>query len=376
MKYFIIAGEASGDLHASALMNELKIKDNQAEFAFYGGELMQLAGGKMKKHFREMAFMGFWGVLKNFNKVIRNFKDCKNDIRKFKPDLVILVDYPGFNLKMAKFIHNEIKVPVYYYISPKLWAWKSYRIRQIKKYVTKMLTIFPFETEYFARFNYKVNYVGNPVVDSISVAKLERESDQIFKRKNFLSEKPILALLPGSRKQEISNCLPKMLEAVKKYKNYQIVISGALGIEVDFYYQFMDDDRVPVTMSQTQQLLLHADVAVVNSGTATLETALAGTPQVVVYFVMFGRLAYWLKPLLIKTKFISLVNILAGKEVVKELYAHLFNINQIQNELDRIITEKEYLKKMKENYQKLADELGQPGSVYRAVTCILEDFKI
>lgn len=375
MKYFIIAGEASGDLHAASLMEELKLKDQNAEFGYFGGEMMIQHGGKRYKHFSEMAFMGFWNVLKNIGKVKRNFTDCEIAIKDFNPDLVILVDYPGFNLRMAKYIKKHTSIPVYYFIAPKLWAWKSYRIKYIKKYVDKLLTIFPFETSYFRKFNYDVYYVGNPSVDNLFHAGKEKISDDQFRKKNFLNEKPIIALLPGSRKQEIAACLPVMLEAVEKYKDFQVIISGAHGVDISFYYQFMTDDRIPVTMSQTLQLLLHAQLAIVNSGTATLETALAGVPQVVVYRVMMGRFAYLLKQIFIKTKYISLVNILAGKEVVRELYAHLFTVENIQNELDKLINDRAHAENVKKEYQSIATLLGKPGTAKRAAEVILSDFQ-
>jgi len=375
MKYFVIAGEASGDLHASLLMEELKIKDINAEFGYFGGEMMSQHGGKRYKHFSEMAFMGFWNVLKNIDKVTKNFRDCENAIREFKPDLIILVDYPGFNLRMAKYVKRNTNIPVYYFIAPKLWAWKSYRIKYIKKYVDRLLTIFPFETDYFKQFNYDVNYVGNPSVDNLHNAIQKKISDEQFRKKNFLNDKPIIALLPGSRKQEISACLPVMLHAVEKYKDYQVIISGAHGIDISFYYQFMTDDRIPVTMSQTLQLLLHARFAIVNSGTATLETALAGVPQVVVYKVMMGRIAYLLKKIVIKTKYISLVNILAGKEVVKELYAHLFTVENIQKEMNKLINDETYVSRIKGDYKTIVELLGEPGTAIRAAEIILADFK-
>jgi lipid-A-disaccharide synthase len=357
-------------------MEELKLKDKNAEFGYFGGEMMIQHGGKRYKHFSEMAFMGFWNVLKNIDKVRANFIDCENAIKEFKPDLVILVDYPGFNLRMAKFVKKKIHIPVYFFIAPKLWAWKSYRIKHIKKYVDKLLTIFPFETQYFKSFNYDVYYVGNPTVDNLSSARKDKLNEQQFRKKNFLNEKPILALLPGSRKQEIAACLPIMMKAAEKYKDFQVIISGAHGIDISFYYQFMTDDRVPVTMSQTLQLLLHAEFAIVNSGTATLETALAGVPQIVVYRIMMGRFASLLKQIFIKTKYISLVNILARKEVVKELYAHLFTVENIQIEMDRLVNDKMYVEGIKNDYKNIVDQLGNPGTAKRAAEIILADFKI
>jgi len=376
MRYFLIAGEASGDLHASGLMQELKNIDPKAEFCFFGGDNMKSVGGKMIKHIREMAFMGFWAVFINLFKILRNFRDCKEAIRDFQPDLVILVDYPDFNLRMAKYIRKKVKVPVYFYISPTVWAWKAYRVKQIKRDVDHMLTIIPFETEFYAKYDYKVNYVGNPIVDAIDQYLDTNEDKEHFKKKYFLSPKPIIALLPGSRKQEIETCLPKMVAAAKHFPDHQIVISGAPGIEFAFYYEFLDGEPLPVVEHQTYQLLYHADLAIVNSGTATLEAALIGTPQVVVYHVMFGRLGYLAKEIFIKLKHISLVNILSGKEVVQEYIAHFFTVDNLVKELDRILNNQEYRLKMISAYQELKDKMGEPGTSRRAAEFIFNQQKI
>lgn len=375
MRYFLVVGEASGDLHASGLMQELKNIDPKAEFCFFGGDNMKSVGGKMVKHIREMAFMGFWAVFINIFKILRNFRDCKQAIRDFQPDLVILVDYPGFNLRMAKYIRKKVKVPVYFYISPTVWAWKAYRVKQIKRDVDHMLTIIPFETEFYAKYNYKVNYVGNPIVDAIDQYLDKNEDKEHFKKKYFLSDKPIIALLPGSRKQEIESCLPKMVAAAKHFPDHQIVISGAPGIDFAFYHEFLDGEYLPVAEHQTYQLLYHADLAIVNSGTATLEAALIGIPQTVVYHVMFGRLGYLAKEIIIKLKYISLVNILSGKEVVKEFIAHLFTVENLVNELDRIIHDQEYRLKMITAYQELKAKMGEPGTSRRAAEYIFNQEK-
>lgn len=370
MKYFIIAGEASGDLHAAGLMSELQKIDKGAEFCFLGGDNMKAVGGKMIKHIREMAFMGFWVVLINIFKVLKNFRDSKKAIKKFKPDLVILVDYPSFNLRMAKYIRKKINVPVYFYISPTVWAWKAHRIKQIKRDVTHMLTIIPFETEFYAKYNYKVHYVGNPTVDTICQYLDNTEDKEHFKKKYFLSSKPIIALLPGSRKQEIAACLPKMVAAAKQFPDHQIVISGASGIDFAYYYEFLNGEFLPVTEYQTYQLLYHADLAIVNSGTATLETALIGTPQVVVYHVMLGRLGYLAKEIFIKLKHISLVNILSGKKVVQELIAHFFTVDNLVKEMDKLLHDEKYRNQMKAAYQELRQKLGEPGTSKRAAEYI------
>jgi lipid-A-disaccharide synthase len=274
MRYFIIAGEASGDLHASNLMRELKKQDSNAEFCFLGGDFMQLQGGTMIIHYREMAFMGFVAVVQNARKIFKNMTDCKQAILDFKPDIVILVDYPSFNLRIAQFVKEKLNTRVYYYISPKIWAWKENRIHKIKRYIDRMFTIFPFETEFYARHQFAVEYVGNPTVDSVFQRPNQQQTFEEFCSNNTLPAKPIIALLAGSRKQEISNCLPRMLKAATQFENYQTLVSAAPGIEPDFYLQYIDKKQL--IFGQTYELVAHAKAAIVNSGTATLETALIG----------------------------------------------------------------------------------------------------
>lgn len=359
MRYFLIAGEASGDLHASNLMRELKNTDNEAEFCFLGGDLMLAQGGKMIKHYRQMAFMGFWAVLKNAGKVLNNIKECQRALIDFKPDVLILIDYPGFNLRMAEFAKENLNIPVFYYISPKLWAWKEYRIKGIKKFVDKMYTIFPFETAFFAKHNYQVEYVGNPSVDSISNRPNKHQTFEEFTQKNNISSKPIIAILAGSRKQEISACLPRMIESVQHFNDYQTVIGGAPGIDPEFYQSVVQNSQVNIVFGQTYDLLQHAQAAIVNSGTATLETALIGTPQVVVYHVIFGRIAYAIKDWFIKVKFFSLVNLVAQKEVVKELVAHLFTVDNVSQELNKILHNTAYRENILHEYAEMKKEFGE-----------------
>ena len=366
LRYFLIAGEASGDLHASNLMRELKKMDPDAEFCFLGGDLMAAQGGRMVKHYRDMAFMGFVAVLKNFRKVLTNLAECKQAIGRFRPDVLILVDYPSFNLRIAKFAKETLNIPVYYYISPKIWAWKEFRIREIKKYVDKMYTILPFETEFYKKHDYEVTYVGNPSVDSIANRPNLQQTFAEFCRQNKLSELPVIALLPGSRRQEIAGCLPMMLEAVKKHPNHQVVVSGAPGIEPDFYRTFIKHTEINVVFNQTYELLTHARAAVVNSGTATLETALIGTPQVVVYKVAFPVLAMPLKKLFIKVNFVSLVNLIAGKEVVKELIGDLFTVENIRKELNRLLHAEKYRNGMLNDYREIKEKLGPSGAARKA----------
>ena len=372
MRYFIIAGEASGDLHASNLMRELRIADTQAEFCFLGGDLMQAQGGKMIKHYRDMAFMGIVAVLKNARTVLKNLSDCKQAITDFQPDVLILVDYPSFNLRMARFVKENLNTKVYYYISPKLWAWKEYRIKEIKRYVDKMFTIFPFETAFYAKHNYDVEYVGNPTVDSICARPHQNQSFADFCSENKLPAKPIIAILAGSRKQEIVGCLPRMVDAGLRFPDYQVIIAGAPGIEADLYNSVLKGRDVSVVFGKTYELLQQSKAAVVNSGTATLETALIGTPEVVVYHVPLGRIGYFVKEMVVRVKFVSLVNIVAEKLIVKELLAHLFTVKNIAAELDLILNNTTYRQTMLQNYSIIKKALGEPGTAERAAKKMVE----
>jgi len=362
MRYFLIAGEASGDLHASNLMREILKLDHKAKFCFLGGDLMQAVGGTMVKHYRDMAFMGFWAVIKNLKTIFANIEACKTAIDDFKPDKLILIDYPGFNLRIAKHVKETSNIPIYYYIPPKIWAWKEYRIKDIKKYIDQVFTIFPFETEFYNRHNYKVDYVGNPTVDSIANRPLQNQSFEAFCTKNLLTPKPVIALLAGSRKQEIAACLPRMIKAAEQFTDYQIVIAGAPGIDKDFYAKILKLKKLPIVFGQTYELVQHATVAVVNSGTATLETALIGTPQVVVYYVMFGRLAYWVKNLVLKIKYISLVNLISDRETVKELIAHKFTVENVKAEIEQILNNEEHRAQILSDYEQIKYKLGEPGT--------------
>lgn len=365
MRYFIIAGEASGDLHASNLMRELRKADPQAEFCFLGGDLMQAQGGRMVKHYRQMAFMGIVAVLKNAKTVLQNLSDCKKAIVDFKPDVLILVDYPSFNLRIARFVKESLDVKIYYYISPKIWAWKQFRIRQIRRYVDKMFTIFPFETAFYAIHGYQVEYVGNPTVDSVCTRPNQQQTFTDFCTENNLSQKPIIAVLAGSRKQEILGCLPRMIEAGLRFPDYQVVIAGAPGIDAELYDRILKKKQVSVVFGKTYELLQQAQAAVVNSGTATLETALVGTPEVVVYHVPCGRFGYLVKEIVVRTKFVSLVNIVAEKQVVKELLAHLFTVDNIVAELENILNNKDYREAMLTDFLLMKKTLGEPSAAER-----------
>ena len=372
MKYFIIAGEASGDLHASNLMRELRKADSQAEFCFLGGDLMQAQGGKLVKHYRQMAFMGIIAVLKNARTVLKNLSDCKKAIVDFQPDVLSLVDYPSFNLRIARFVKENLnRTKVYYYISPKIWAWKEYRINEIKRYVDKMFTIFPFETAFYAKHKFPVEYVGNPTVDSISKRPNQQQTFTQFCTENNLPEKPIIAILSGSRKQEIAACLPRMLEAGLRFTDYPVVVAGAPAIEPALYDSILKERKVKVVYGKTYELLQQAKAAVVNSGTATLETALIGTPEVVVYHVPLGRIGFLAKEIVVRTKYVSLVNIVSEKLVVKELLAHLFTVENIVAELELILKNKNYRQNMLSEYAQLRMQLGEPGAAERAAKKIV-----
>jgi lipid-A-disaccharide synthase len=367
MKYFIIAGEASGDLHASNLMLELKVKDAEAEFCFLGGDLMAAQGGTLVKHYRDMAFMGIIAVVLNLRTILKNLKDCKQSILTFQPDVVILIDYPSFNLRIAKFVKTTLKnTPVYYYISPKIWAWKEYRIKSIKKYIDRMYTILPFETPFYKKHNFEVTYVGNPCVDSVAFRPNQDESFAAFIQRTGLSDKYIIALLAGSRKQEIKGCLPTMLKMAKYYPQYQFVVAGAPGIDPSFYEKLMAGTSVKILYNETYNLLQQAHSAVVNSGTATLETALFRVPQVVVYQVFGGILANITQSFILKVKYVSLVNLIADKELVKELIAHYFTEQNLRYELERVLFLQAQRNKMRKGYDEIIALLGEPGTAKHA----------
>lgn len=375
MKYYLIAGEASGDLHASNLMRAIKNTDPQADFRFLGGDLMKQVGGTLVKHYREMAFMGFIPVLMNLRTILRNMQVCREDIRQYQPDVVILIDYPGFNLKIAKYVKTVLHIPVHYYISPKIWAWKQYRIKDFRKYVDHLYSILPFEPAFFQRLDYQVDYVGNPSVDSVSnYQQQESVGKSTFFRMNRLADKPILALLAGSRKQEIRDNLPVMLRVAAQFPEYQPIIAGAPGIDPTYYQQYTDGS-VRILFQQTYPLLQHSDAALVTSGTATLETALFRVPQVVCYYVPAGRLASFIFRHFFHTPYISLVNLISGKEVVQELFGVRFSEENITIELKRIIHDKTYRETMLQNYDEMIRILGKPGASIRTAELIVKRIK-
>ena len=376
MKYFLIAGEASGDLHASNLMAALKEKDPEADFRFFGGDLMQAVGGTLVKHYKEMAFMGFIPVLLNLRTILNNMKTCQEDIRKYQPDVVILIDYPGFNLKIAKFVKTVLHLPVYYYISPKIWAWKQYRIKDFRRYVDRMFCILPLETEFFRKLDYSVDYVGNPSVDSVAQYK-EKQANRpdTFMADERLPDKPILALLAGSRRQEIKDNLPTMLEVAATYPDYQPVIAGAPGLEPEYYKQYIGNHPAKIIFGKTYHLLQHSWAALLTSDTATLETSLFRVPQVVCYYVVAGPLASFIFRNFFHTKYISLVNLIAGREVVQELFGARFSYQQIHDELGKILHDTAYRQQMLDGYDEIIQMLGKPGASQRTAELIYQSLK-
>ena len=370
MKYYLIVGEASGDLHASNLMRALQHEDPQAEFRFFGGDLMKAVGGTCVKHYRELAYMGFIPVLLHLRTIFRNMDYCKKDVEAWQPDVLILVDYPGFNLKIAEYIKQHTRIPVYYYISPKIWAWKEYRIKNIKRDVDELFSILPFEVDFFKKHQYPVHYVGNPCVDAVDVfRKNGQETFSEFIAANGLENRPIIALLAGSRRQEIKDNLSRMIEAARSFPQYQFVVAGAPGIEPDFYKQYIDSST-KIVFGQTYRLLQQAEAALVTSGTATLETALFRVPQVVCYYTAAGKLVSFLRRHILKVKYISLVNLIADCEVVTELVADGMTVANIKKELAKIVPGGSGRSLMLSEYDRLIAILGEPGASERAASQI------
>jgi lipid-A-disaccharide synthase len=371
MKYYVIAGEASGDLHASNLIRALREADPEASVRGIGGDLMAAAGCQLVHHYRDMAYMGFIPVLLHLRTIFRRMAECRRDIVAWAPHVVILVDYPGFNLKMAEFVKAHTRIPVYYYISPKIWAWKEYRIRNIRRDVQELFSILPFEREFFAGHHYPIHYVGNPCVDAVRA--YQRTSPLVradFEREfGLVPGRPVIALLAGSRKQEIKDNLPRMMEAVRPYlSTHQILVAGAPGLPAQFYENYLNGD-MPATLvsNRTYDVLQMADVALVTSGTATLETALFGVPQVVCYYTALGRLVSWLRRRILKVKYISLVNLVCGREVVKELVADTMTVAHIRQELARIINPQSPGRaQMLRDYAEMTEILGPEGASQRA----------
>ena len=374
MKYYLIVGEASGDLHASRLMQSLMQYDPEAEFRFFGGDLMAKVGGTRVKHYRELAYMGFIPVLLHLPTIFKNMKMCKEDIMRWKPDAVILVDYPGFNLSIAKFVKKNTSIPVYYYISPKIWAWKEWRIKAIKRDVKEMFSILPFEVAFYEKkHHYKIHYVGNPTAEEVdNFLHVYSESKDEFCQRNGLSSKPIIAILAGSRKQEIKDNLPSMLEAARHFEDYQMVVAAAPSITESYYKRFLENSEAKMVKTQTYELLAHATVALVTSGTATLETALLNVPQVVCYETPVPKLIRFAFKHIIKVRFISLVNLIADKEIVQELLADRFSIRNIANELYRILPGQPSRERMLADYQLVRERLGNEIAPDNAARIMVE----
>lgn len=365
MKYYIIAGEASGDLHASNLMKSIQEKDKNAVFRFWGGNLMQEVGGTLVKHYKDLAFMGFLEVVKNLKTILNNIDFCKKDIENFKPDILILVDYPGFNLRIATFA-KKCGIPVHYYISPQIWAWKEGRIKQIKRDVDYMYVILPFEKDFYQKHQFPVQFVGHPLLDAIANTKTIPEAE--FRKQYNLGNKPIIALLPGSRTQEIVKLLNVMLSVVPFFEDYQFVIAGAPSKPKEFYDKIIDHSSVKFVSNKTYDLLSIAAAAVVTSGTATLETALFKVPEVVCYKT--SNISYQIGKWLIKLKFISLVNLIMDKEVVKELIQEDCNTQNLKTELSKILSDKGR-QKVLNDYEALTLTLGGVGASEKLATLIV-----
>ncbi len=374
MKYYLVAGEASGDLHGSNLMKELKLADENATFRFFGGDLMQAVGGELVKHYREMAFMGIVNVLLNIKTINRNLNICKTDLIKFNPDVLILIDYPGFNLRIAEFAkQNNIKV--FYYISPKVWAWKAHRVKKIKEVVDEMFTIFPFETGFYKKYNFDVHYVGNPLLDSIADFRNKALLKTEFLKKNSLDDRPVVALLAGSRVQEIKNTLPLMIKIAEQFKDFQFVIAGVKNIDTDIYNKIIDNKPVKLIFDQTYNLLNNSYTALVASGTAALETALFNVPQTVIYKMEGGWLIdIIMRNFVLKTIGVSLPNIIMNKLIVSEYIQMKMTLKNVKSEMEKLLYDNNYRIKILNDYIRLKELMGEPGSSKRAAQKIVSLF--
>jgi len=359
MKYYVIAGEASGDLHASNLIKEIKNLRPDSQFRCWGGDLMKSQGAELVKHYRELAFMGFTEVVLNLRTILKNIELCKKDILEYKPDALILVDYPGFNLRIAEFAKKH-ELKVIYYISPQVWAWKQSRVHKIKNIVDKMIVILPFEKDFYKKFDYDVDFVGHPLLDAID----EKKDAKL----NISAEKPVIAILPGSRRQEIATMLPIMLNIWNEFKDYEFVIAGAPSVPEEFYKKYIDSKNVRIVYNQTYDLLKKATAALVTSGTATLETALFEVPEVVCY--KGGKISYLIAKNLIKVKYIALANLIMEKEIIKELIQDDFNESNLKAELNKILNNENRIKII-EQYKILKNKLGGPGASHRAAELIV-----
>lgn len=360
MKYYLIAGEASGDLHGSNLMKELKELDPEASFRFWGGDLMAAQGGEPVKHIRELAFMGFKEVLLNLRTILKNIRHCKEDIANWQPDVLVLIDYPGFNLRIAKWA-KEQNIRTFYYISPQIWAWKKSRVHSISQNTDRVYVILPFEKDFYAQYGYEVDFTGHPLIDVVEDSLSGKRDREGFLRENNLPDKEIVAIVPGSRKQEISKKLPVMLAASRNFPDQQFIIAGAPAIDDDYYHQFTQAyPNVSYLSGKTYQILAHAKAAMVTSGTATLETALFGVPEVVCYRA--GHLSYHIAKRIIDIDYISLVNVIMNREVVRELIQYELTPKKLTEELDKLLNDTEYRQKIKNDYSELRENLGGGGA--------------
>lgn len=371
MKLYIIAGEASGDLHASDLIREIRNIQPDLKVRAWGGDLMKAEGAEIVMHYRDLAFMGFTEVIMNLKTILKNIEYCKKDILNFKPDLVILVDYPGFNLRIAEFAKKN-NFPVYYYISPQVWAWKSSRVFKIREVVKKMFVILPFEKEFYKKFNFDVEFVGHPLQDIIKRKKKLFSERSVFIKKHDLNDKPIIAILPGSRKQEIETILPLMISVIDSFSGYQFIIAAAPSQPISFYKDFIGNKNLDIIADETYELLSHSEAALVTSGTATLETALLNIPEVVCY--KGGMISYFIARMLVKIKFISLVNLIMDREVVKELIQNNLTTNSIEEELRKIL-DPHVRSKIFNDYTKLNEILNTGGAAAKTAFMILKDIK-
>jgi lipid-A-disaccharide synthase len=368
MKYYIIAGERSGDLHASNLIKSIRQEDAAAQVRAWGGDMMQQAGATLVKHYKDLAFMGFWEVAKNLPTIMGFIKECQRDIMANKPDVLVLVDYAGFNMRIAMFAKKQ-GIKVFYYISPKVWAWNQSRALKIKENVDHLFVIFPFEVEFFKGYEYDVDYVGNPLLDAVA----SFVPNPLFRQENNIPDKPIIALLPGSRKQEVEQMLEVMLGVVTQFPEHQFVIAAIRNLPESFYEPFSRVPHVSIVYEQTYDLLANAEAALVTSGTATLETALFEVPQVVCYKT--GAISYMIARALIQIEYISLVNLIAGKEVVKELIQQNFNVPALAYELKKILKGADLRGEQLDDYRRIKMLMGEAGASERTAKLMVHYLK-
>ena len=369
MKYYLVAGEASGDLHGSNLLKGLKAVDPDPQFRYWGGERMQEQGGELVRHYRDHSIMGFWEVLINLRKIRRNFRECKEDLLHWHPDVLVLIDYPGFNLRMAEFAHKN-NIRVFYYISPKIWAWKESRIRKIKAYVDEMFIIFPFEQGFYRKHLFEAQYHGNPLIDAVDEKIQHQDRFSNFVQEQGLDHRPIVAILPGSRKQEIDRNLEVMIRVIRHHSDHQFVIAGAPSIEKEYYRQYLNVDNLSFVHDKTYDLLSHSRAAIITSGTATLEAALFNVPQVVCYRA--NPISYYIARHFVKVPYISLVNLNMQREVVTELIQKEMNQERLEQEVSRLLYDQDYTGKMQEDYDQLRKLLGGSGASARIARAMYE----